>query len=60
MVSGMDVTKVGAKCYQFTAIEDCTRLRVLRIYPDKTVSSSLAFLKEVINAFPFPIQMYLS
>ena len=52
----MDVTKVGPKTYQFTAIDDCTRLRVLRLYPNKTLSSSLAFLQEVIKALPFPIQ----
>ena len=52
----MDVTKVGPKIYQFTAIDDCTRLRVLRLYPNKTLNSSLSFLQEVIHAFPFPIQ----
>jgi transposase len=31
----IDVTKIGPKCYQFTAIDDCTRLRVLRLYPNK-------------------------
>lgn len=35
---------------------DCTRLRVLRLYPNKSLNSSLAFLQEVIKAFPFPIQ----
>ncbi|QHT65338.1 IS481 family transposase [Rhodocytophaga rosea] len=52
----IDVTKIGPKCYQFTAIDDCTRLRVLRLYPDKTADRSLTFLKEIIKAFPFPIQ----
>lgn len=28
----IDVMKVGAKCYQFTAVDDCTRLRVMRLY----------------------------
>jgi transposase len=31
----VDVMKVGRSCYQFTAIDDCTRLRVLRLYPRK-------------------------
>jgi transposase InsO family protein len=52
----MDVTKVGPKTYQFTAIDDCTRLRVLRLYSDKSLTSSLSFLEEVVKAFPFPIQ----
>lgn len=32
----MDVTKIGAKCYQFTAIDDCTRMRAIKLYPIKS------------------------
>lgn len=52
----IDVTKIGPRCYQFTAIDDCTRLRVLRLYPDKTLNSSLSFLEEITKTFPSPIQ----
>lgn len=52
----IDVTKIGPRCYQFTAIDDCTKLRVLRLYADKTASRSLTFLEEITKAFPFPIQ----
>lgn len=52
----MDVTKIRPKCYQFTAIDDCTRLRVLRLYPNKKAGSAVHFLFEVLDAFPFPIQ----
>ena len=31
----MDVTTVGPKCYPFTAIDDCTQLRALKLYPNK-------------------------
>jgi transposase InsO family protein len=52
----IDVTKIRAKCYQFTAIDDCTRLRVLRLYTNKKADSAVHFLFEVLDAFPFPIQ----
>lgn len=52
----MDVTKIRAKCYQFTAIDDCTRLRVLRLYSEKTAANAVLFFGEVLNTFPFPIQ----
>ena len=52
----MDVTKIRPKCYQFTAIDDCTRLRVLRLYPNKKADSAVHFLSEVPGAFCFPIQ----
>lgn len=52
----MDVTKLRAKDYQFTAIDDCTRLRVLRVYPNKKAQSSILFLGEVLDSFPFPVQ----
>ena len=52
----MDVTKIRPKCYQFTAIDDCTRLRVLRLYPNKKADSAVHFLSEVPRAFCFPIQ----
>lgn len=52
----LDVMKVRAKCYQFTAIDDCTRLRVLRLYPSKHAENTVNFLYEVIESFGFPIQ----
>jgi transposase InsO family protein len=52
----IDVTKIRPKSYQFTAIDDCTRLRVLRLYPNKKAENSIKFLNEVLENFPFPIQ----
>ena len=41
----------------FTAIDDCTRLRVLGLYDAKTAKNSIAFLEErLLKEFPFPIQ----
>lgn len=52
----MDVTKLRTRAYQFTAIDDCTRLKVIRVYPNKKASSTILFLHEMIADFPFPIQ----
>ncbi len=48
----IDVTKIGPKCYQFTAVDDCIRLRVLRLYP----KSSVDFLGQLLDSFEFPIK----
>jgi transposase InsO family protein len=52
----LDVTKVGPKCYQFTAIDDCTRMRALKLYPNKKAESTVDFLGYVLDTFQFPIQ----
>lgn len=51
------VVKVaGTKAYQYTALDDCTRLRVLRLYRRLDVLSSLDFLAEMVRTFPFGIR----
>jgi len=52
----MDVCKIGPKLYQYTAIDDCTRLKLVRLYPNKTARSTLNFVEQMVSAFPFPIQ----
>lgn len=52
----MDVTKVGPRCYQFTAIDDCTRMRAMKLYPNKKAESTVDFLGYILDTFPFPIQ----
>lgn len=47
----IDVTKIKKDCYQYTAIDDCTRLKVLRLYPKKNTDSSIDFLGEIIDSF---------
>jgi transposase InsO family protein len=42
--------------FQYTALDDCTRFRVLRLYRYLNHRSSLAFLQEVRSAMPFPIR----
>lgn len=46
----------GKKYYQFTAIDDCTRFRVLRIYDHNTVQNAQDFINQVKQALPFAIK----
>jgi transposase InsO family protein len=46
----------GSKAFQFTAVDTCTRLRVLRAYSTNSSRSAERFLHELRNAFPFPLQ----
>ena len=52
----MDTKKLTPGKYQYTAIDDCTRWRVLGIYNKRTAANTLLFLERVIEEFPFPIQ----
>jgi hypothetical protein len=45
------------KHYQFTAIDDCTRLRVLRIYPQLNQKSAIQFLDYVLERLPFRVEV---
>jgi transposase InsO family protein len=46
----------GRWAFQYTAIDDCTRFRVLRLYRTLNHASSMAFLRELVMALPFPIR----
>jgi transposase InsO family protein len=50
------VARGRKKWFQYTAIDDCTRVRVLRLYRRQNHRSSLAFLRELTAAFPFQIR----
>ena len=50
------VKLAGTTAYQYTALDDCTRLQVLRLYRRQNQVSSLEFFAEVRKAFPFPIR----
>jgi transposase InsO family protein len=43
--------------YQFTAIDDCTRLRVLRIYPRCDQKTAIQFVDYVLERLPFQVQV---
>ena len=44
------------KHYQFTAIDDCTRIRVLRIYPKNNQKTAVQFLDYVLERLPFRVE----
>jgi transposase InsO family protein len=44
------------KHYQFTAIDDCTRLRVLRIYSQLNQKTAIQFADYVLEKLPFQVQ----
>lgn len=46
----------GKRHYQFTAIDDCTRYRVLRIYDHNGVKSATDFVNQVREVLPFAIK----
>ena len=52
----MDTKKLAPGLYQYTAIDDCTRWRVIGIYNKRTAANTLLFFDRVIEEFPFPIQ----
>lgn len=58
----IDVKTVPRKCivgdfnlYQYTAIDEFSRVRYLKIYGEKSTYTSYKFLLEVIKRFPFKI-----
>ena len=53
----IDVKKVASGKYQFTATRDCTKLRVLRIYPRKTAKIAVKFIGEMLDDFGFPVRV---
>jgi transposase InsO family protein len=52
----MDVCKIGPGVYQYTAIDDCSRYKVLGVYSRQSAAKTLDFLDRVIEEMPFPIQ----
>ena len=54
----MDTCKIAPGLYQYTAIDDCTRIRVLALYKRRGAANSLLFLEKVIEAFPFRSKEY--
>jgi transposase InsO family protein len=44
------------KFYQFTAIDDCTRLRVLRAYPRCDQKTAIAFVDDACAKLPFAVE----
>ena len=47
--------KLEQKFYQYTAIDECTRIRFLMSFEEQSTYSSMVFLQELVRAFPFKI-----
>ena len=45
------------KHYQYTAIDDCTRIRVLRLYPHNDQKTAIQFLDYVLEKLPFRVEV---
>jgi transposase InsO family protein len=43
------------RLYQFTAIDDCTRIRVLKIYDACNQSAAIRFMDDVLRRLPFRV-----
>ena len=52
----MDNSKIAPGLYQYTAIDDCTRYRVMGLYARRNGVNTLLFFDKVIEETPFPIQ----
>ncbi len=52
------ITKDGTKIrrFQFTAIDDATRIRALKVYHRHTQANAIKFVDHVIDTFPFRIR----
>jgi transposase InsO family protein len=50
------VGRARQRLYQFTAIDEATRFRVLRIYDHNNTKTAIEFLNEIREHFPFAIQ----
>lgn len=46
----------GQKYYQYTAIDECTRVVFRELYDEHSTYSSADFIKKLVVAFPFPIR----
>ena len=46
----------AVKRYQYTAIDDATRIRALKIYPRPNQANAIAFADHILETFPFRVQ----
>jgi transposase InsO family protein len=45
------------RLYQFTAIDDCTRIRVLKVYDACNQNTAIRFIDEVLRRLPFRVHV---
>lgn len=51
-----DALKYGRRFYQWTAIDECTRYRLVYAFEEHTPENTVKFLKMLLKEFPFKIQ----
>ncbi|MFI9559081.1 IS481 family transposase [Nonomuraea endophytica] len=57
-IAGVTARRGGRNKYdQFTAIDDCTPLRVLRIYPQLNQKTAIQFLDYFLSRLPFQVEV---
>lgn len=52
----VDVCKIAPGIYHYCAVDDCSRCRVIGIYPRRTASNTILFYERMVEEMPFPIQ----
>ncbi len=52
----MDTSEITPGCDPCTAVDDCTRYRVLDVYPRRTAVHAVEFLERVNEEMPFAVQ----
>ena len=45
------------RLYQFTAIDDCTRIRVLKVFDACNQATAIRFMDDVFTRLPFRVQV---
>ena len=46
-----------SRYYQYTAVDDCTRMRILKIYKRNNQKSAIDFVDYVLSKFPFAVKL---
>jgi transposase InsO family protein len=52
----LDTTKIAPGIIQYTAVDDCSRFRLLAVFSRRTGANTRLFLDQVVEEMPFPIQ----
>jgi transposase InsO family protein len=52
----IDTCKIAPGRVQYTAIDDCTRFLVIKLYPARTAQNAVRFLDHIQEQMTFPIQ----
>ena len=56
-LEGIKTNQPRKKYYQFTAIDDCTRLRVIKIFDRNNQKNAIQFVDYVLSRLPFHVEV---